>query len=237
MLIQSPLLLLCFLPFLLCQVVINKDRPHRFIWENAPSFEIEGSGLELEAKNIHPVIGPIGQFLTCDRDYTIENLGGRRGLKINLLTQWVDFTRTTSPASLMLMTVYYEGYSLKVLPYPVVIATVFRIPTLLPSTQMIYPSRSQVLRINGTNLIGLERISLSFSKEDNNCLDSQFFGTITSSFPLKDDFLSLENFYRYSLNTENNDLRVYGICSPMGFVNLNGDDGVLIARFHPTITP
>ncbi len=163
-----------------------------------------------------------------DKDYTVEN-SGRKGLKINLLTRWIDFTQTTSPESLLLKSVRYEGFSQQFLAYPIVLATVFRIPTLLPNDQMIYAIRSQVLRIDGTNLKGLAGISLSFSKTDDSCSDYQFSNSIilSSSFPLQDDYLTLENFerFRYSLNNNNKELRIFEICSRnnnMGFVRLNG---------------
>lgn len=214
MLLQALILLLSCFPTALCQVVL--ERVNYYIWENVSSLYIEGTGLELTAKHLLLEIGAIGQELVRDKDYTVENLG-RKGLKIALLTQWIDFTQTTSPESLVLKSVRYEGFSQQFLPYPQVIATVFRIPTLLPSDQMIYAIRSQVLRIDGTNLKGLQGISLSFSNTDNYCSHHQFSNIkiLTSTFPLHDDFLSLENFepFRYFQSNNNNELRIFGICS------------------------
>ncbi len=188
----------------------------------------------MEVQHIHLYLSAVGQELFRGLDYTIENLSDRRGLKVNLLTKWVDFTKATSPASLLLHTVMYEGYPEKVLPYPVVVATVFRIPTLLPSDQMIYANRTQVLRIHGTNLKKLERISPAYSRKQNSCAGYWGSNVITSKFPLQHDFFTLENFedFRSFSNNGNNELRVYGICSEMGFLKLGGDDGILVARFH-----
>ncbi len=69
-------LLLCCFTASLCQVVF-KERLNYYIWENASSLSIEGTGLELAAKHIHLEIGAIGQELVRDKDYTVENSIGR----------------------------------------------------------------------------------------------------------------------------------------------------------------
>lgn len=231
---QAVTLLLSCLTFALCQVVF-KDKVHRFIYEYTPCILLHGSGFEAEAKYIHLELGVIGQELVRDKDYSVENLIGRRGLKINLLTQWVNFTEAISPESLYLKSVTYEGFTTNALSFPVVVATVFRTPTLFPSNQMIdLNGRSKGLRIYGKHLKGLEEVSLAFSG-GGSCGDFQqnlVSIVSTMSSPLQDDFLTLEVIPR--LNYVNNEMRVYGICAQKQYLRLNGNDGIIIARFHQT---
>lgn len=228
-------LLLCCFTSVLCEVVF-KDKVHRFIYENTPFIMLYGSGFEVEAKHLFLEIGAVGQELKRDEDYTVENLVGRGGLKINLLTQWVNFTELSSPESLFLRSVKYVGFTTNFLPNPVVIATVFRTPTLFPNDQMINrkPSKEwKRFRIYGKNLKGLEEVSLSFHKQTSSCGDFQNLVPIGSTMhvPLQDDFLTLDAIPRF--DNMNNELRVYGICSSqMEYLSLNGNEGILVARFQ-----
>eukprot|EP00607_Mallomonas_marina_P009587 CAMPEP_0182420276 /NCGR_PEP_ID=MMETSP1167-20130531/4954_1 /TAXON_ID=2988 /ORGANISM="Mallomonas Sp, Strain CCMP3275" /LENGTH=924 /DNA_ID=CAMNT_0024596015 /DNA_START=81 /DNA_END=2855 /DNA_ORIENTATION=- len=200
------------------------------IYDRSPKLRIKGSGFDAEDHDITLELSASGQSsLRVNKDYTITKDDDNEGIVLKLLSnrRWVNLDNRIPPVALILSAIKFTSSGdANLLPTPVIVANVLLTPSIKESSDEIYQTASNELRINGTGFAGAKKVDLYFSPP----LYKEIYYEVVSSFPLKYDRIILRLRHGYKWREEPGPLAVIGIDTGGGPVKLNGDEGILVAE-------
>lgn len=137
-----------------------------------------------------------------------------------VLSRWVDLTGRTPPVALILSGVRFSSNPDKnLLPDPVIVAQVLPTPTVAESSDIIYTTATNELRINGTGFVGAKKVDLYFSPP----LFKEIGYEVVSKFPLVTDQVVLRLRHGYKWREEPGPLMVIGVDTGGGGFLLHHD--------------
>lgn len=228
MLFVFPCLLL-YLVQVFAEVTVIKKM--QFIYDQSPKLRIHGTGFDMDEHNIDLTIGVSAtdqSHLVTDKDFLVTKDPDNDSLILKLLhnKKWADLSGKVPPVALVLSAVkLFSDSSRNLLAEPVIVAYILNTPGIISNSSVHYLSTASELRINGTGLIGSNRIDLYFSPP---LTKSVAYEDVTK-YPLATNQIILRLRHGYKWRDESGPLSIIGIDSGGGPVKLNGDDGILVA--------
>ena len=107
-----------------------------------------------------------------------------------------------------------------------IVAQVLETPTVVESTDIIYTTATNELRINGTGFAGAKDVSFYFDPPLYKAVGYE----IVTKFPTQKDQIVLRLRHGYKWREEPGPLSIIGVDCGGGPVKLNGEDGVRVAE-------
>lgn len=167
--------------------------------------------------------------LVAKQDFILSKDPEGKGLTLKLLKdrQWADSDSLTPPVSLVLWSVKFKGSNRNLIPAPITIAHVLKIPTINESPQTIFPTSKELI-INGTGFIGSNFVNFDFQPP---LVKGVAYEDVTK-YPQKDQIV-LRLRRGYTWREDEGPLRIIGVDTGAGTVKMGGDEGVVIANIVP----
>jgi hypothetical protein len=204
-------------------------RTTQYIYDKSPKLRIRGSGFDVDDHDIMLEISANGQTpLQVDKDFMISKDSDGDGLILKLLgnRKWADLTGRVPPVAMVLNSVKFASDpKVNLLTDPVIVAQVLNTPGVRGSSQAIFQSASNELRINGTGFIGSKEVKFYFRPP----LVKEVAYEDVTPYPLTRDQIVLRLRHGYNWRDEPGSLNIVGVDTGGGPVKLNGDDGIVIA--------
>jgi len=220
------LVYVCCSAFIAAEVTILKSV--QTIYSRSPKLRIRGSGFDAEDHDITLELAATGQqSLKVGKDYSVTKDDDGVILKLLSGRKWVDLNGRVPPVALILSGVFFSSSSDKnLLPEPVIIAQVLPTPTIKDSSDVIYTTASNELRINGTGFIGAKKVDLYFQPP----LYKEISYELVSKFPLSQDQVVLRLRHGYKWREEPGPLMIIGVDTGGGPAKVGGEDGAIVAE-------
>jgi hypothetical protein len=207
----------------------------QYIYDKSPKLRIRGSGFDVDEHDITLDLGASGQApLVSDKDYLITKDADGDGLILKLLgnRRWADLSSRVPPVALVLSGIKFKSSANKnLLPDPIIIAQVLNTPTVRESSQTIYQSATNELRVNGTGFIGAKAVNFYFQPP----LVKEVAYEDVTPYPLQRDQIVLRLRHGYNWRDEAGALMIIGVDTGGGPVKVRGDEGLLIANVESNL--
>jgi hypothetical protein len=226
-------LLLVLAQLVSAEITVLKS--NQIIYDKSPKLRIRGTGFDAQDHDITLELAANGSpNLLVDKDYVITKDTDGDGLILKLLgnRRWVDMDDRTPPVAMVLSAVRFASDPKKnLLRDPVIIAQVLNTPSVKESSDVIYQSATNELRINGTGFLGAKKVDFYFKPP----LVKEVAYEDVTPYPLARDQIVLRLRHGYKWREEPGPLAIIGVDTGGGAVKQDSDEGVKVAEVQENL--
>jgi len=238
-------LLLAVAQIISAEITVLKS--NQIVYDKSPKLRICGTRFDAQDHEISAEGSPA---LLVDKDHVISKDADGDGLILKLLGnrrfvsifqpcicltfffyRWVDMDDRTPPVSMVLTVRFAADPKKNLLRDPVIVAQVLNTPTFRESSDIIYQSATNELRINGTGFIGAKKVDFYFKPP----LVKEVAYEDVTPYPLVRDQIVLRLRHNYQWREEPGTLSIIGVDTGGGAVKQDSDDGVKIAEVQANL--